>query len=313
MAQPGNAARALLAATLIVCAVGPLTAQDHSQADLTEPHRPARIAITIDDLPWNGLAPGGAETATANLLATLVEHDVTATGFVVCDQIGSRENVLEQWLDAGMELGNHSATHRDINNTDLDTWLGDVRSCAARLYEITGKAGGFFRYPLLHQGSTRAVRDSVVRALVAWGYRTAHVTVDNSEWVLAQAYGSAIEAGDAQLQNEIAAAYVRHMIDAVRHFRQFAHDRYGREVDQVLLLHANVLAADHLGFVLDMLAEGGFEFIDLETALMDPVYDLPDGYVGPRGLSWLYRAEPTISDDPWDEAAEAELMARFAD
>jgi len=291
---------------------GPLTAQEHSQADLTEPTRPARIAITIDDLPWVGLAPGGEETTTERLLATLAEHDVTATGFVVCDQIGSRKEVLKQWVAAGMELGNHTAAHRDINTTDLDTWLDDVRRCAAELYEYTGKAGGYFRYPFLHQGSTRAVRDSVVRALASWGYKQAHVTVDNSEWVLARAYGGAIEEGDALLQQEIATYYIQHLLDATRHFREVAHSRYGREVDQVLLLHANALAADHLGSVLEMLDVAGFEFIDLETALMDPVYDLPDGYVGPRGLSWLYRAEPTIADDPWDETAEAELMARFA-
>jgi peptidoglycan/xylan/chitin deacetylase (PgdA/CDA1 family) len=312
VAQFGSGASTALAAAFVVCVTGSAAAQTHSQSDLTEPTRPARMAITIDDLPWVGLAPGGAETATERLLATLAEYDVTATGFVVCDQVGSREKVLAQWLDAGMALGNHSAAHRDINTTDLDTWLEDVRRCSAEMYEITGKPGGYFRYPLLHQGSTRAVRDSVVRALASWGYRQAHVTVDNSEWVLARAYNRAIEEGDALLQNEIATYYVNHLLDAARHFRLLAQERFGREVDQVLLLHANTLAADHLGSALGMLRVAGFEFIDLETALMDPVYDLPDGYVGPRGLSWLYRAEPTISDDPWDEAAEAELMARFA-
>ena len=49
----------------------------------------------------------------------------------------------------------------------------------------------------------------------------------------------------------------------------------------------------------------------LGETLTDPVFLEPDGYAGPRGLSWLYRVEPAIDDDPWDEAAEAEIEARF--
>ena len=49
----------------------------------------------------------------------------------------------------------------------------------------------------------------------------------------------------------------------------------------------------------------------LGEVLADPVFLEPDGYAGRRGLSWLYRVEPAIDDDPWDEAAVAEIEARF--
>ncbi len=87
-----------------------------------------------------------------------------------------------------------------------------------------------------------------------------------------------------------------------------ARRKFGRDVDHVLLLHANVLVADRLGALLDSLSARGFTFVSLEEALSDPVYARPDGYTGPHGLSWLYRAEPATPEDvAWDEAREAAL------
>ena len=44
---------------------------------------------------------------------------------------------------------------------------------------------------------------------------------------------------------------------------------------------------------------------------MDPIYARVDEYVGPVGLSWIYRAAPLSPDDPWDDIAEAALNDRF--
>ena len=111
----------------------------------------------------------------------------------------------------------------------------------------------------------------------------------------------------------IGAAYVAHMVEAARHFREAAQQKFGRPIAHVLLVHATALNADWLGAVLDAYVEEGAEFVSLAEALDDPVYDRSDAYVGPRGLSWVYRAEPLSPTDPWDEAAEAELRTRFAD
>ena len=96
------------------------------------------------------------------------------------------------------------------------------------------------------------------------------------------------------------------------HFQEVARTRLGRDVDQILLLHANALAADHLGSLLDALKAQGYDFISLEEALRDPVYDRADGYTGRKGLSWLYRFEPAIPEGAeWDDREEAHLRALF--
>jgi hypothetical protein len=83
------------------------------------------------------------------------------------------------------------------------------------------------------------------------GYRNAHVTIDNSEWVLARAYDLAVRGNDSVRAAEIADAYVEHLVEAGRHFRAVARERFGRETGQVLLLHVNRLSADHAGAAID--------------------------------------------------------------
>jgi peptidoglycan/xylan/chitin deacetylase (PgdA/CDA1 family) len=271
------------------------------------------LAITFDDLPWNGRTIGRTRMIerTSRLLAALKARDVPAVGFVTCANLLPDGGAIRRWRQAKIELGNHSSTHMDLNRTDPETWLEDVRRCDARMHALTRDSIRWFRYPLLHQGETVAVRDSVARALSAMGYRNAHVTIDNSEWVLARAYDLALREKDELLAAEVAEAYVEHIVDASRHFRALARERFGRETGQVLLLHANALASDHAGAVIDALVADGFVIKSLAEVMTDPVFLEPDGYAGPRGLSWLYRVEPAIEDDPWDEAAEAEISARF--
>jgi len=273
------------------------------------------LAVTIDDVPWTGRRVGREEllARSERLLEALAERDVPAVGFVTCGNLLPDGGALRLWHRAGLELGNHTWSHLDLNGTDPAAWLTDVARCDERIEALTRTRPRWFRYPMLHQGTTESVRDSVARALAGLGYGIGHVTIDNSEWLLGAAYDRALRAGDAEGAAEIGAAYVDHLVEAARHFRTVARERFGRETSQVLLLHANAIASDWAGAAIDALVADGFTIATLEEALADPVFGMDDGYVGPRGLSWLYRVEPAVADDPWDEAAEAEIRARFGE
>lgn len=101
------------------------------------------------------------------------------------------------------------------------------------------------------------------------------------------------------------------MLDAVRHFRAAARAKMGREVDHILLLHANALNADHLGALLDALKKDGAEFVSVDAALKDEVYRRPDRYAGGLGISWLYRIDPVTTTRPWDDRTWAAIKRRF--
>ena len=78
-----------------------------------------KVAITIDDQPRGGDTRGacdaaGIEWMTAKLLGHL--RGAPFTGFVNegrCPEVVP--TILEMWLDAGADLGNHSYSHRDFN------------------------------------------------------------------------------------------------------------------------------------------------------------------------------------------------------
>lgn len=277
---------------------------------------PIELAVTLDDLPWVGPLPEGDDTphaAVERIAAVLRVHEAPATGFVICDEAARQQDVLHEWVAWGNTLGNHSAAHRDLNTAPVGEWLADVRRCDEYLSAFGEAYRPFFRFPMLHQGATSSKRAHAEAGLDEVGLRTAHVTVDNSEWILAQAHARAVATEDAVLRYEVGRAFVRHVTAAVEHTDEVARRKLGRPVPQVLLLHANSLVADQLDALLLALRQRGVTFITLDEALADAAYTRTDEYVGPRGLSWLYRMKPlSVEDAYWDDAEARTLRTCFA-
>ncbi len=64
---------------------------------------------------------------------------------------------------------------------------------------------------------------------------------------------------------------------------------FGRQIRQILLIHANRLNAEALDRLLEMLRRRSYSFISLSAALEDPAYASPDSFTGRGGISWLDR------------------------
>ena len=247
---------------------------------------------------------------TDRLLAALRQHGTTATGFVVCGR-DSDGQALRRWLAAGMDLGNHTNSHKDIDTMPPAAWEEDVLACQRHL-ERLGHLPRFFRFPMLHQGRLPARRDLALATLRRLGLANAPVTVDTADWVLVRAYAKALQTGDSKACHDIGAAYIAHVLAAIRHYRQVARARAGREVQHILLLHGSALAADHLAPLLAAIRREGLPFVSLTAALLDPVYQRPDDYAGPIGMSWLYRFRPAQPDAwRWDRDQQRALESRF--
>jgi hypothetical protein len=63
----------------------------------------------------------------------------------------------------------------------------------------------------------------------------------------------------------------------------------GRDIAQILLIHANRLNAEMTPKLLAMLKRRGYRFVSLEEALKDDAYRLPNEYAGKGGFSWIHR------------------------
>jgi hypothetical protein len=149
------------------------------------------------------------------------------------------------------------------------------------------------------------------------GYTVAPVTIDNDEYVYAAIYAAALRRGDLEDAAKIAADYRRYMDTVVTFVEDVSRRLTGREISQVLLVHANTLNADHFAAVAASMRARGYRFVTLEEALKDEAYALPDTYVGNWGISWLHHWELTAgkkrspSPDPPEWVTKAyETLAR---
>ena len=283
------------------------------------------VAVTFDDIP--GVAMRQSERCNARasadmnrkLLESVTRHRIPALGLVVEGRLCERERralagILNMWLDAGAELGNHSFSHLDLNNTPLARYQADVirgEAVTVRLLEQRGRRLKYFRHPFLHAGTNPGTKRAFENFLSGRGYRVAPVTIDNQEWVFAEVYAMATERGDTATANRVVAAYMTHMEEVFDFFEKLSVQVVGREIRQVLLLHANPLNADHFDRLAQMMKGRGYSFISIDRALEDPAYRLADKYAGPQGLSWIHRWASSKGLRTPTEPREPEFIARL--
>ena len=125
-------------------------------------------------------------------------------------------------------------------------------------------------------------------------------------------YAQARRRGDAGAAARIGDDYLRYMDEVFGFFEAVSRRVVGREIRQVLLLHANTLNADRFDALAEALVRRGYRFISLEEALEDDAYRLPDEFVGAPSNSWLNHWEITAGRDPVPTPSPPEWITRAA-
>lgn len=126
--------RGSVSETLIILSCLPLFVLALGAA--SEGGNPRRVAITIDDLPFVSaiaLPDDEVRVRTEKILGHLQRRSVPAIGFVSEGKVfegesedPARVELLALWLEAGMELGNHTYSHLDLHGTPLPGFQEDV-------------------------------------------------------------------------------------------------------------------------------------------------------------------------------------------
>lgn len=262
------------------------------------------IAITFDDLP---VRQSGAEACdfsalssfTQKLLQPFFASKIPLTGFVISGNCPSltleqRRAVLQMWLSTGMELGNHSHSHRSLNNMPLEEYQKDILRAETEMKQVLGSISlRYFRSPMLHTGATPEAKEGLEQFLKSHGYQQAPVTIDNFDFLFALVYSNARARGDQELAERLRNAYIPYMESIIAFFEERTIEVVGRETPQILLVHANHLNADVAPRLIEMMENRGYRFISLEETLQDPVYSMPNNYVGKGGIAWIHRVAHT--------------------
>ena len=300
--------RALAPFALLAAAAGVGAGLLHA-AESAAPAPPRRtIAVTVDDLPFvgYGLPLEAMRPLSRDLVAALAARKVPAVAFVnedrlfVPGEVDARIALLAEWLDAGMELGNHTWGHVGLTRTPLAAMEDAVvrgETVTRWLLERRGRKIRWFRHPYTHTGTTREVKDAFEAFLASRGYAVAPFTIEHEDWVFASADAKLAAEGDAEGRARLLEAYLADFDARVAYYEERSRALFGREVPQVLLSHANALNARAMPLLLDRLEKRGYVFVSLEAALADPAWKSPDGYLGPSGPSWLHRFAAARGED----------------
>lgn len=122
--------------------------------------------------------------------------------------------LLEQWLDAGHDLGNHTFSHPMFYNTSLADYRDNVlrgEIVTKQLLAKHNKQMKYFRHPYLNTGPDLETKDAFEQFLENQGYSIAPVTIYNDEYIYALVYDKAEAAEEDKLEVKIGKDYVRYM------------------------------------------------------------------------------------------------------
>jgi len=260
-----------------------------------------RIAITIDDLPVVSTRRDleNRRDITKKLLAHIKHAKVPAIGFVNENKLYSGDkrdeqqiDLLRMWLDAGLELGNHTYSHRSLNTIPLNEYQADIvkgESITRELLARRKQTLRYFRHPFLQTGRSLDIKSQFAEFLTDHGYTIAPITFDNADYIFSRAYDNAFDKKDKALMRQVGDAYVPYMESKLDYWERQSMKLFGREMAQTLLIHANFINSDYFDDLAAMFRKRGYRFVTLEEALKDDAYRLPDTYVGPAGISWIHR------------------------
>jgi peptidoglycan/xylan/chitin deacetylase (PgdA/CDA1 family) len=260
------------------------------------------VAVTIDDLPFvrigsftNSILNG----RTAMLLDTLKKYNAPATGFVNLSKVykdnkldSTRFNLLRLWLTKGFDLGNHTFSHPDYNYVSYKDYIADIEKNEPLLNKImkeNNKSMVYFRHPYLHRGNNKAKADSLSEYLLNRHYIEAPVTIDNAEWIFAAAYDSVLKTNNNNVISAVGEKYLSYMEAKLHYYEGQSQKLFGRNISQILLIHANSLNSNYMGKLLKMFVSNGYSFVSLQTALKDELYKTEDHFYRNGGISWLDR------------------------
>jgi peptidoglycan/xylan/chitin deacetylase (PgdA/CDA1 family) len=258
---------------------------------------PKQVAITFDDLPFADATKQKSDEAIQAdraIRRVLLRHRVPATGFVTEEKVQALgedgPTILRRWLEDGLDLGNHGATHVSSNSLDIAGVRQEIvagEATFASLAKEYNRPTTFYRFAYNHVGDTESKRLAIEGVLAERGYRLAASTIDTSDYVFDQAYRRA--ANDRAMRRRIERAYLDFSRTQIRYYQDLNRQVLGREPPAIIVLHSNRLNAATLDRVLAIFRSENFRFVSLAQAQSDVVYRMAPAFATRFGPMWGYR------------------------
>ena len=259
------------------------------------------VAITIDDVP--NTRKFQVDNYQSILLNKLDSLNIPIAIFInegliyKTTAISKNFELLVNWVKKDYAiLGNHTFSHSKYSTTGFDNFKIDIEKGEYITRELADKYNKklqHFRFPYndLGKDSTQHVR--IDSFLEARKYISTPFTVESSDWMFNYVYEYYLSNENLQKAKEIGDLYVTTTMKYFHFFDSLSVQLYGRKINQIYLCHDNTLNADYLTEIVEKLKQENFNFIDLDEAIQDSVYQQTYQYYRKWGVSWFYRWIPT--------------------
>jgi peptidoglycan-N-acetylglucosamine deacetylase len=264
-----------------------------------------QVALTIDDLPFvtaedtRPMLPANAKAAEAanrKLVNAFTHHKVPVTGFVIQKNVensdlASGREILRQWTQNGLDLGNHTYAHPDFDSLTIEQFEEQIirgEAMFVRLTDAASRKPKYFRFPFNHTGDTTEKHNAIADFLKKRGYRQAPCTIENSDWMFNAAYARMLARHDHASASRLRREYLTFTSAQIDYFIRLNTQVLGYEPPEIMLLHDNQLNADVVGKLLSLFEKKGYRWVTLTQAESDPVYR-SDNIVTKYGPMWGYR------------------------
>ena len=186
-----------------------------------------QIALTFDDGPHPTLTP--------RILEILAKYNVTATFFMVGQNVFNYPEAARAVIEAGHEVGNHTFTHPHIANLNEKAIFDEIGRCEDALEELCEYRPHILRTP---QG---AMTPSLEKCLLEDDYILVLWSLDTRDW-----------------ENKSTAHIVRTVLDRV-------------QPGDIILMHDyighNSKTPEALEKIIPILLSQGYEFVTVSALL----------------------------------------------
>lgn len=273
-----------------------------------------QIAFTWDDLPAHSALPAGetrVDVGKKLIAAMKAAHMPPVYGFVngvAMEREPASAPMLKDWIDAGLELGNHTWSHMNLTTQPLQDWEQDVLKNEPILSKYAGdRDWHWLRYPYLAEGGSPEKREAARRFLAEHAYKIAGVTMSFADYAYNEPYARCVAKKDDASIQQLENAYLAAADASITFSRQMSHTLYGRDIPYVLLMHVGAFDARMLPRLLKLYQDRGFTFVRLEDAEKDafyrndvdlslsPVPDMLEEAMHQRGLALPAQPAPTMN------------------
>ena len=158
------------------------------------------VALTFDDGPGR---------YTKELVDLLVKNNVKASFFMIGENIQNYKNSVKYAYDNGMEICNHTQSHKNLKNLSKEDVKNEINSVDDILQKIIGQKSKYYRSPGGNQNE--CVLSAIDKPCILWNVDTRDWESRDTEKIIKKTLND-VDDGDIILMHEI----YKTTIDAVQ-------------------------------------------------------------------------------------------------